>query len=146
MKKDIFPKILNDTNNNIISIGILFLRALIGILLFIAGAGKLFGWFGGRGIEATIEGFSKIGISIPLTYMSCYAEFIGGLLLTLGLLTRPAAFVIMINMIVATIIVLPHGFLGPGGAQTAFIFLVIDIVIFMTGPMNYSIDSLIFRN
>jgi len=96
-------------------------------------------------MEATIQGFSKIGISIPLTYLSTFTEFTGGLLLIIGLLTRPAAFAVMINMLVATLVTLPHGFMGPTGAQTPFIFLVIDIVILLAGPMVYSIDMFIFR-
>lgn len=96
-------------------------------------------------MEATIQGFSKMGISMPLAYLSSYTELIGGLLLIAGLLTRPAAFAIMINMLVAALIMLPNGFMGPTGAQTAFIFLVIDIVILIAGPMTYSFDALIFR-
>ena len=144
-KNNLIVKILNETNPSLVSLSLLLLRCTIGILLFIAGSGKLFGWFGGFGMEATIQGFSKIGISIPLTYLSTLTEFTGGLLLIIGLLTRPAAFAVMINMLVATLVTLPHGFMGPTGAQTPFIFLVIDIVILLAGPMVYSIDMFIFR-
>jgi uncharacterized membrane protein YphA (DoxX/SURF4 family) len=51
----------------------------------------------------------------------------------------------MINMTVATIVSLPGGLMGPTSAQTALIFLVIDIVILLTGPMAYSIDRFILR-
>jgi putative oxidoreductase len=144
-KNNLIVKILNETNPSLVSLSLLLLRCTIGILLFIAGSGKLFGWFGGFGMEATIQGFSKIGISMPLTYLSTFTEFTGGLLLIIGLLTRPAAFAVMINMLVATLVTLPHGFMGPTGAQTPFIFLVIDIVILLAGPMVYSIDMFIFR-
>jgi putative oxidoreductase len=133
------------SNPNLVSFCLLLLRCTIGMLLFIAGSGKVLGWFGGHGMEATIQGFSKMGISMPLAYLSSYTELIGGLLLIAGLLTRPAAFAIMINMLVAALIMLPNGFMGPTGAQTAFIFLVIDIVILIAGPMTYSFDALIFR-
>lgn len=144
-KNNLIVKILNETNPSLVSLSLLLLRCTIGILLFIAGSGKLFGWFGGFGMEATIQGFSKIGISMPLTYLSTFTEFTGGLLLIIGLLTRPAAFAVIINMLVATLVTLPHGFMGPTGAQTPFIFLVIDIVILLAGPMVYSIDMFIFR-
>ena len=143
-KNNLFFRILKETNPNLVSLSLLFLRCTIGILLFIAGSGKLFGWFGGYGMEATIQGFSKIGISMPLTYLSTYTEFLGGLLLIIGLFTRPVAFAVMINMLVATLVTLPHGFMGPTGAQTPFLFLVIDIVILLTGPMAYSVDRIIF--
>jgi hypothetical protein len=61
---------------------------------------------------------------------------------TIGILL----FVVMINMLVATLVTLPNGFMGPTGAQTAFIFLVIDIVILRAGPMAYSVDAPIFKN
>ena len=137
-------KILKGTNPNLLSLCILLLRCTIGILLFITGSGKLLGWFGGYGMEATLQWFSKIGISTFLTYLSTCTEFLGGLLLTIGLLTRPAAFAVMINMLVATLITLPHGFMGPTGAQTPFIFLIIDVVILLAGPMAYSVDRIIF--
>jgi putative oxidoreductase len=143
-KNNLLVKILKETNPNLLSLSVLLLRCTIGILLFIAGSGKLFGWFGGYGMEATLQGFSKIGISMALTYLSTYTEFLGGLLLIIGLLTRPVAFAVMINMLVATLVTLPHGFMGPTGAQTPFLFLVIDIVILLAGPMAYSVDRIIF--
>jgi putative oxidoreductase len=82
--------------------------------------------------------------SIP-AYVSMFTEFIGGPLLVLGLLTRPAAFAVMINMLVATIVSLPGGFIGPTGAQTPFIFMMIDISILLSGPMAYSLDTVIFK-
>jgi putative oxidoreductase len=144
-EKNLTGKIWYGSNESLLSLGLLFLRCLIGILLFIAGAGKLFGLFGGYGMEATIEGFSKIGIPVVLTYMSTYTELLGGILLTIGLLTRPVAFAVMINMLVATIVTLPSGFMGPTGAQTPFMFLVIDIVILLAGPMKFSVDRLLVR-
>lgn len=145
-RNNFFVKTIYETNSNLVSLCLLLLRCTIGILLFVAGSGKLLGWFGGYGLEASIQGYNKMGISTILTYLSIYTEFIGGLLLTVGLLTRPAAFAVMINMLVATLVALPNGFMGPTGAQTAFIFLVIDIVILLSGPMTYSVDTLIFKS
>jgi putative oxidoreductase len=136
-------KFLNNTNTNLLNICLLLLRCLIGIYLFIAGAGKAMGWFGGFNIDATIQFYTKMGISLPLAYLSCYTEFIGGFLLIIGLFTRPAAFAVMINMLVATIISLHAGLIGPASAQTPFIFLIVDIAILIAGPMSISIDKLL---
>jgi putative oxidoreductase len=138
-------KLLNGTNTSLVSFCVLLLRCLIGIFLFMAGAGKVLGWFGGYNMEATIQFYTKVGISVPLAYLSSYTEFIGGFLLTIGLLTRPAAFAIMINMSVATIISLSAGLMGPSSAQTPLTFLIADIAILLAGPMSYSIDSLLIR-
>ena len=134
-------KLLSGTNIKLIDISLLLLRCTIGVILFIIGAEKLFGWFGGSGIVTTIQSFEKMGFSLPLTYLSCYTEFIGGFLLTVGFMTRPAAIAVMINMIVATIVMIPNGFIGAGHASYPFIFLIIDIVIILTGPMHLSLDA-----
>jgi len=139
-----FIKILVSSNDVLFSISLLLLRGTIGIILFVVGAGKVLGWFNGMGMEQTIKMFSQIGISTPFTYLSCYTEFIGGLLITIGIFTRPVAFIVMINMIVATYVALPGGFLAPNGAVLPFTFLICSIAILIAGPMNYSIDNLLF--
>jgi putative oxidoreductase len=67
------------------------LRIVVGILFFIRGAQKLFGWFG-RGGE-TVEFLSRFGVAGVL-------ETFGGLLIALGLFTRPTAFVLSGQMAV----------------------------------------------
>jgi putative oxidoreductase len=141
---NLLAKVLTDSNSSLLSSGILIIRLTIGILLFAAGSGKVLGWFGGYGVEKTLQGFSQMGFSAFLAYLSMYTELIGGILLILGLFTRFAAFAVTINMIVATIVSLPRGFLGPTGAQTAFIFLMMSLVILLSGPLTYSIDHLMF--
>lgn len=98
-KKNEIIKLFTENNTSILNICLLLLRCTIGIILFVVGAGKVLGWFGGFGMEQTIKFFAQIGISVPLTYLSSYTEFIGGLLLTVGLFTRPAAFAVTINML-----------------------------------------------
>jgi putative oxidoreductase len=142
---NLYLRIIRGTNPTLVNITVLSLRCTIGILLFVAGSGKVLGWFGGYGMEAMLQGYAKMGISAPLAYLSMFTELLGGLLLAVGLLTRPAAFAVMINMLVATIVSLPGGFMGPTGAQTPFIFLMIDIAILFAGPMAYSLDTVIFR-
>lgn len=62
-----------------------------------------------------------------------------GNLLIIGLFTRPVAFAVMINMLVATIVMFPKGFIF-GGADFPFTLLIIAIIIMLSGPMNYSLD------
>jgi putative oxidoreductase len=145
-KNNLYENVLKATTPGLVNLSLLMLRCTIGILLFVAGSGKLLGWFGGYGLDASMQGYAKMGISPFLTYLSIYTEFVGGFLLTIGLVTRPAAFAVMINMIVATLVSLPRGFMGPTGAQTPFMFLVIDVVILLAGPMAFSIDALIFNS
>lgn len=141
----IITKILTGTDIKLINTGILLLRSILGIILFVVGAGKVIGWFGGFGFHSTIQFYGKMGFSVFLTYLSSYTEFIGGLLLTIGFLTRPVLIAVIINMYVAATVMFPHGFLGPSGASYPFTFFIIAIVILLTGPMNISIDYLIFN-
>lgn len=134
--------LLTGTNKTLISISILLLRLVLGGILFVAGAGKVFGWFGGMGLEATLESFTQMGFSAPLAHLSNYTELIGGLLIAIGLLTRPAALAIAINMLVAAVVSLPQGFMM--GASFPFSLFVVSLAILLSGPMSISVDALLF--
>ncbi len=136
-------KILTEVNPKLSSSGLLLLRAAIGFILFIVGAGKVFGWFGGFGLEITVQSFVKMGITPPLAYLSMFTEFIGGILLIIGLLTRPAAFAVAINMTVAFLFMLPRGFIT-GMAAYPFSLAVIAFALILTGPGELSIDHVLF--
>ena len=137
-------KLLTGSGTSLLSICILLLRLTLGGILFMAGSGKVLGWFGGFGITATLGFYAKSGISVPFAYLSCYTEFIGGFFLAIGLFTRPAAFAVMINMLVAFMVTLPNGFIM-GGASYPFSFLISSIIILLSGPLAYSIDYLILK-
>ncbi len=80
------------------------IRVTAGLLLMPHGAQKLFGWFGGRGLGATADFFAtKLGLVPGMFWASLVGatEFFGGLLVVLGLLTRPAAVGVAILMAVA---------------------------------------------
>lgn len=146
MKNDnIINIVLTGTNIKLLSISILLLRFSVGIILFLVGAGKVLGWFGGMVMKMTIQVFTaSTGLPEYLIYLSSYTEFIGGFLLIFGLFTRPAAFTVMINMLVATIFTWSKGFIA-GGASYPFSLMICAIVIQLSGPLNYSIDSLIIK-
>jgi putative oxidoreductase len=92
-------------------LGYPLMRFTTGVFLMPHGAQKLFGAFGGNP-AATAQFFDHIGLqpgSVFTTIAGC-AEFFGGLLLALGLLTRFAAVVVGVLMLVAIFTVhLPNG-------------------------------------
>jgi uncharacterized membrane protein YphA (DoxX/SURF4 family) len=96
-------------------------------------------------MNTTLDIFkSSMHLSAFWTYLSCYAEFIGGLLIMIGLFTRIAAFVLFINMLVATLFVgFKNFFLG--GAAYPCLLMVIFFVIILSGPMAYSIDAVLAK-
>ena len=86
-------------------------RLALGIVIFPHGAQKAFGWFGGGGFRANLDGFIGMGIPWPLALLAILAESAGSVGLVLGCLTRVAAFGICCNMVVgAALVSAPHGF------------------------------------
>ena len=88
------------------------LRVGAGVIFAAHGAQKLFGWFGGYGLEGTAGWMTSIGLEpgLQMATMAGGAEFIGGLLLIVGLLVRPAALMLAVTMVVAIVTVhLPNG-------------------------------------
>src|SRR5678815_2173387 len=104
MKSILHLKLINmkpliETNQRALDVAILLLRLMSGLILFVAGAGKILGWFGGFGMTTTLELFkTNMHLSAFWAYLSSYTEFIGGFLIVIGLLTRFASIALLINM------------------------------------------------
>src|SRR5262245_39159322 len=77
----------------------LVIRVVLGIIFFAHGAQKVLGWFGGYGLKGTTQSLSSLGIPLPVAYLVCFFEFLGGIGLIAGLLTRLAALAIVVVMI-----------------------------------------------
>ena len=91
-----------------------------GIIFAAHGAQKLFGWFGGYGLEGTAGWMDSIGLGpgLLMATLAGSAEFFGGLLLIIGLLVRPAALVLAATMVVAIVTVhLGNGLFMAGNTQ-----------------------------
>jgi putative oxidoreductase len=84
-------------------LGLLVIRVVVGLLFVGHGTQKLFGWFGGHGIEGTGGFFDSLGMrpGKQHAFMAGLAEAGGGLLLALGLLTPLAAAALIAVMVVA---------------------------------------------
>jgi len=93
-----FRKLVSTPNDLTLTL----VRLVLGVTFFAHGAQKMLGWFGGYGFQGTI-GFvrQQMGIPAPLAFLAVCEEFCGGLGLIVGLLSRIAAFGIIINMLVA---------------------------------------------
>jgi putative oxidoreductase len=126
------------------------LRLIAGLMLVPHGAQKLFGWFGGYGLEGTGQFFaSKLGLEpgILMAGLAGSVEFFAGLALAIGLLTRPAAGAVAFMMVVA--IATAHwnaGFFNTnGGYEFALLWGVVAAFYVVRGGGRYSIDRLIGR-
>lgn len=127
----------------------LALRIPVGIILMAHGAQKLFGWFGGYGLEGTGQWMASIGLEpgVFMAFLAGSGEFFGGLFLLIGLLTRPAALVTAFTMIVAIFTVhIDNGlFMANNGYEFGLALLAATVSLLISGAGNLSIDRLLSR-
>jgi putative oxidoreductase len=128
-------------------IGLLLLRLTVGLTLGAHGAQKLFGWFGGPGLDATGQFFAMLGFPPGRRHalMAGLAETGGGLLLALGLLTPVAAALIFSVMLVGAVTVhVQKGFVAQnGGYEYTLVLGVAALTVAFTGPGSLSLDALL---
>jgi putative oxidoreductase len=126
-----------------------FLRIAFGAWYIPHGMQKLFGAFGGPGIAGNAAIFDKVGFGPGMfwgTLVGC-TEFFGGILLILGLLTRPVAFMFVVFMYVAAFhFNVRFGyFWTKGGMEMPLLLLAIALVILVRGGGEYSLDRKLGR-
>jgi putative oxidoreductase len=93
-------------------LALIVLRLVVGLLFVGHGAQKLFGAFGGGGLDGTTQMFDNIGLRPGWLHARAAgtAEFAGGALLALGLFTPFAAAVLIAVMTAAVLTVhAPNG-------------------------------------
>jgi putative oxidoreductase len=78
-----------DNQDMSVDLGLLILRAVVGLSMAGHGAQKLFGWFGGMGLQETGTHFEGFGFrpGLPFAAAAGLSEFAGGILLAAGLFT-----------------------------------------------------------
>ncbi|KGY12680.1 DoxD-like family protein [Vibrio tubiashii] len=128
----------------------LLLRVPVGIVLAAHGAQKLFGWFGGYGLEATGQWMASIGLGpgYLMALLAGSAEFFGGIALAIGLLTRPAAAVSAFTMLIALFSVHAQNglFLSNNGYEYALILLAATTALVFQGGGRFSADNALARS
>lgn len=134
--------------------GLTVLRLALGIVFFAHGAQKVLGWWGGYGFTGTMGFFTQtMGIPAPLAFLAIMAEFLGGLGLIVGALSRVAAFGIISVMAVAVLKVhLPFGFFmnwygnqKGEGFEYHLLAIAMAAALVLRGAGALSIDGLLAR-
>jgi putative oxidoreductase len=121
------------------------LRLVVGGLFVGHGTQKLFGWFGGHGLDATAQGFEHLGMrpGRPNAIAAGGAEAGGGALLALGLETPFAASVLVATMLTAIHRV--HAKNGPwssnGGYEYNLVLIAAALALAEVGPGALSLDA-----
>lgn len=114
-------------------LALLVLRLALGIVMTAHGYSKVFG-----GLHHHAQFVASLGLPAWLGYVSSFAEFVGGLLVILGFLTRPAALAICIDLAVAIWKVHWHnGLRGQGGYEfpLALAAIAFALIFFAAGPI-----------
>ncbi len=113
------------------------------------GAQKLFGWFGGYGLEGTGQWMTSIGLGpgMLMAFLAGSAEFFGGLFILLGLLTRPAAMALVFTMLVAIFSVhFANGlFMSNNGYEFGLALLAASASLVFSGAGKASLDTMIAK-
>lgn len=121
-------------------------RVILGVFFAMHGAQKLFG-FMGKDVQPFLGGMNFFGIDlgVNMLWIAGVVEFGTGILIAIGFLTRWAAALAVIQMILAYASAhLGWNPLATGGElATIYFFVWFNVFAFGAGP--YSLDSLLFR-
>ncbi len=109
------------------------LRMVVGFIFMTHGGQKLFAWFGA---DQSAELISRFGVAGVL-------EFFGGLMIALGLFTRPVALILSGQMAVAYFWMhLPRGFWPwANGGELATIYSFVFLFLAAAGAGSFSVDN-----
>ena len=121
-------------------VGLVILRVVAGVAMAVNhGAGKI------QNPSQIIGGAERLGFPVPTFFgwMAAIAEFFGGILLALGLATRPAAFLLACTM--ATAAFIAHKDDNFKTREPALLFLSIAVLFLLAGSGRYGVDALLRR-
>jgi putative oxidoreductase len=119
-------------------LALLVLRLVLATIMIAHGSQKVFG-----GMPRHTLLVSSIGLPAWLAYLSAAAEFGGGILVLLGVLTRCAALAITIDLIVAIVKVhLKAGLRGPGGFEFPMSVAAIAFALIFFGAGPIALDTI----
>ena len=141
--------LLTGTNPLFSDVALLVGRVAIGVCFMFHAFGKL-GIIGNGTLDGFGQWLADLGVPMPQLQarMAMLSELVGGALLALGLVTRPACLVLIGTMIVAGAV--GHRGAGymitndPPGAEYTINLAVICFLLLMTGPGKVSLDYLFF--
>lgn len=140
------PTIPTSLQAHLTDAGLFSIRAITGIVFIYHGAQKLFGAFGGPGIEGFAGFLASLNIPLPTlnAYLAGGAEFFGGLALLTGIAARFFALPLVITMLVASFMVHGGAFSAQAnGMEYPLTLALVTLGIGLTGPGRWTIAQLV---
>lgn len=132
--------------NHAADFGLFLIRAVLAAVFFYHGGQKLFGWFGGPGLEGTAQWMGSIGIPFPKlnAVLASTTELAGAIVLLFGTGTRVAAVPMAFTMAVAIATVHGGGFdVRTGGMEYALTLGVVLVGLALLGPGEFTATRLL---
>ena len=128
-----------------VSLGLLLARVVVGLLMAAHGAQKLFGWFGGYGLQKTGDFFAQLGFRPGRAFAAAasVAEVTSGLLIAFGLL-GPIGPALMISVMIVAAFTVHWGqglFATTNGIELPLLYAAAGVALALTGPGPYSLDA-----
>ncbi len=141
--------LLTQTSQQLVDLGLLIARVAIGVCFVVHALGKL-GVVGPGNLQGFEEWLRDLGVPMAALQarVAMLSELVGGSLLALGLLTRPACFLLIGTMTVAGLI--GHkggGYLitnDPPGREYTINLAIICLMFVLLGPGAHSLDAMLF--
>ena len=121
-------------------IGILVLRLVFGLsMAFGHGLGKM------PPSERFIEGVDNLGFPVPFVFawMAGFSEFLGGLLIAMGLFTRPAAIMWIFTM--STAFFIRHADDPFSTKEKALLYMTVGVCLLLLGAGKYSLSQVLSK-
>jgi putative oxidoreductase len=138
---------IDSGTSSLLDLGFLFARVLIGLLMAAHGAQKLFGWFGGHGLEGTGAFMGQLGFQPGRLFATAAAlgEVTSGVLIAVGLFGPVGPALMLAVMVVAAMSVhWRNGLFATGnGIELPLLYSIAAIRFALTGPGRYSLDALL---
>lgn len=127
-------------------VGLLLIRVLPGVVFAYHGAQKVFGAFGGSGMEGFVGFLSSMNVPMPVVsaWAAALTEFLGGVALILGLGVRLVGWPLMFTMLVAAFMVHGKAFSAQNnGMEYPLTLAFVAAGLALTGAGRISLDALI---
>jgi len=127
-------------------LALLILRVVVGLIVAAHGAQKLFGAWGGPGMAGFTGWLASMRLKpAPLwAWLAVLAEFGGGIIMALGLLSPLGSLGVAATMLMAIISAhWPKFFSSENGMEFALTLLAAAVAIVLAGPGAYSLDAVL---